>query len=233
MKRTGRPFRPGAPFGTDDFDAALIAQIKALNVWQRVPPAAMEVFRAHYKLMLEWNDYAGLTRIIEPKAAAREHYADSLAALPSLFDDLKIAGDVLDVGSGAGFPGLVLAVCDKTRRYFLAERNGKKAAFLNAAKRELSLFNVEVLNLDFSESKRPPGAFSAVVSRATFSDFSWLKTACASLAPGGLAVSYSTSPSAEIPPGAELLTSREYRLAGMNKSRFVHLIKKTDTTAEK
>lgn len=233
MKRTGGLNRTGAPLGAEAFDAALTAQIKALNVWQRVPPAAIEAFRAHYKLMLTWNDYAGLTRITAPQAAAQEHYADSLAALPCLFDDLKIAGDVLDVGSGAGFPGLVLAVCDKTRRYFLAERNGKKADFLNAAKRELALFNVEVLNVDFSDAKRPPGAFAAVLSRATFSDFSWLKTACASLAPGGLAVSYSTSPGAEIPLGAELYSSREYRLAGMSKSRFIHLIKKTDAAAEK
>jgi hypothetical protein len=93
------------------------------------------------------------------------------------------------------------------------------------------LFNVEVLNSIF-RIETSAVAFSGWFPRF-FQRFLLVKNGLRVSCAGRIAVSYSTSPCAEIPPGAELLTSREFRLAGMNKSRFVHFIKKTDTTAEK
>ncbi|AYE36065.1 16S rRNA (guanine(527)-N(7))-methyltransferase RsmG [Borrelia turcica IST7] len=79
------------------------------------------------------------------------HALDSLAGFPVIIDNNP--HQVLDVGSGAGFPGLVLALFDKYRKYFLLERSNKKATFLRMMKVELGLGNVEILEHDIREEK--------------------------------------------------------------------------------
>ena len=76
---------------------------------------------------------------------------DSLAGFPVIMDNNP--HQVLDVGSGAGFPGLVLALFDKYRKYFLLERSNKKATFLRMMKVELGLGNIEILEHDIREEK--------------------------------------------------------------------------------
>jgi 16S rRNA (guanine527-N7)-methyltransferase len=101
----------------------------------------------HYALLCRWNKRVNLTRIIEPREAARFHYAESL------FGAKFIAGarNVLDIGSGAGFPAIPLAVARADVRVTALEANQKKSLFLKEVKDELELDNLEVATARLEE----------------------------------------------------------------------------------
>jgi len=94
----------------------------------------------HYELMIDWNQRMNLTRITEPAAAARLHYAESIFG--SRF--IGPARTLLDIGSGAGFPGIPIAILRDDVAVTLLESNQKKASFLREAAAHLSLPNVAV-----------------------------------------------------------------------------------------
>ncbi len=117
--------------------------------------------------LADWNTRVNLTAIRDPAEAVDKHLLDSLAVLGQL-RGLAVA----DVGSGAGFPGLPLAIADPDRRFTLVESTVKKAKFLLHAAARLELPNVEVVPLR-AESYRPPRPFDSVIARAlgTLSEF--------------------------------------------------------------
>lgn len=82
----------------------------------------------HYRLLGEANTRLNLTRLTAPEDAVHRHYLDILAALPCFAESAP--GCWVDVGSGGGFPGLVLAVARPGWRFVLTERRARKAAFL-------------------------------------------------------------------------------------------------------
>jgi 16S rRNA (guanine527-N7)-methyltransferase len=85
----------------------------------------------HLRLLLAWNQQINLSAIRDPETAVREHILDSLTALQILRD--REIDALLDLGSGAGYPGLPLALALPARRALLVESVGKKAAFLSTA----------------------------------------------------------------------------------------------------
>ena len=99
----------------------------------------------HYALLCRWNQRINLTRIIGPGEAAKLHYAESLFGAKFIVD----ARTVLDIGSGAGFPAVPIAVARPGLRITALEANQKKALFLKEAKDELGLENLEVANARF------------------------------------------------------------------------------------
>jgi 16S rRNA (guanine527-N7)-methyltransferase len=94
----------------------------------------------HYALLGRWNNRVNLTRIIEPGEAAKLHYAESLLGAKFIAG----ARTVLDIGSGAGFPAIPLAVARPEVQVTALEANQKKSLFLKEVKDELELGNVEV-----------------------------------------------------------------------------------------
>ncbi|MEO6981953.1 MAG: 16S rRNA (guanine(527)-N(7))-methyltransferase RsmG [Edaphobacter sp.] len=113
--------------------AALLAPYLA------VPPALLPQLSAYLDLLLKWNARTNLTAIREPEEIVRRHFGESLFAA----EHLGPCESLLDLGSGAGFPGLPIALLRPEIRVTLAESQGKKAAFLREAARTLGL-NVEV-----------------------------------------------------------------------------------------
>jgi 16S rRNA G527 N7-methylase RsmG len=112
----------------------------------------------HFELLNRWNARINLTRVMDLPAAVRIHYAESLFVAQHIPVGVKT---VIDVGSGAGFPGFVLAVARPDLRVTLLESDHRKAAFL----REVGDFatNVEVLA---RRSKEVVGHWDLAVSRA-------------------------------------------------------------------
>lgn len=112
----------------------------------------------HYELLVRWNAKINLTRVIELEEAIRFHYGESLFVASRVPEDAKT---VLDVGSGAGFPGFVMAVARPDLQVTLLEPDQRKAAFL----REAGDFaaNVRVVA---RRSREVEGRFDLVVSRA-------------------------------------------------------------------
>jgi 16S rRNA (guanine527-N7)-methyltransferase len=127
------------------FKDALEAALAKLDP-ARLSEEQMAQLVKHYELMRAWNRRINLTRIIEPDEAARLHYADSLFGGRFIGDARRI----LDIGSGAGFPALPLAVLRPDVKVTALEANQKKSVFLNEAGDEMGLanFNVRTARLE-------------------------------------------------------------------------------------
>jgi len=114
-------------------------------------------------LLKKWNRTYSLTAIREDDKLVRYHLLDCLSVLPHLS-----ATSLIDVGSGAGLPGIPLAIVSPQLRVVLLESNHKKGAFLRQSVLELELPNVEVV-LERAETYHPNEKFDVAISRA-FSD---------------------------------------------------------------
>ncbi len=109
-----------------------------------LPDGFADAVERFVALLLEANRRLNLTRVVEPAAVARLHMLDSLAALP-LIDGDEPPGPGLDLGSGGGVPGLVLALARPRQSWVLVDSVRKKADAMREFVRELGLANVEVL----------------------------------------------------------------------------------------
>lgn len=148
-----------------------------------LPAGARNSLLDYVALLVKWNRTYNLTAIREPLSMVAHHLLDSLAVLPHL--PLAAQGRLADAGSGAGLPGIPLALARPQWRVVLAESNQKKAAFLRQAAIELKLANVEV-HEGRVESWRPQQLFDVVISRA-FAALEEFAKACAHLlAPAGV-----------------------------------------------
>ena len=115
----------------------------------------------HYLAMLEkWNKAYNLTAIRDVEQMITLHLLDSLATLP------YITGEkIIDVGTGPGLPGMVLAICYPDKQFTLLDSNGKKTRFLTQVKMELGINNVTVAN-ERVEKHAHQGEYDHVISRA-------------------------------------------------------------------
>jgi len=149
-----------------------------------LPAGADERLLEYAGLLQKWNRTYNLTAIRDPLAMVAHHLLDSLAVLPHL----PLAPErarIVDAGSGAGLPGIPLAIARPRWHVALAESNQKKSAFLRQAAIELGLHNVEV-HEGRVEAWRPQPLFDLVISRA-FAALSEFIAACRHLvAPEGL-----------------------------------------------
>lgn len=132
---------------TDDARAARAALERLLEtdapaLRAELPPGFADAVEAYVRLLLDANARINLTRVVEPDAVARLHLLDSLAALPLIPGS---AGRTLDLGSGGGVPGIVLAIARPGVRWTLVDSVGRKAEALRSFVAALGLTNVEVL----------------------------------------------------------------------------------------
>jgi 16S rRNA (guanine527-N7)-methyltransferase len=127
------------------------------------------------ELLAKWNRTYNLTAVRDPLAMVSHHLLDSLAVLPHL-DFAGVDARLADVGSGGGLPGIPLALARPQWHVALVESNDKKAAFLQQAKIELQLSNVEI-QAHRVETWQPAERFAIVISRA-FAELAEFVSAC-------------------------------------------------------
>jgi len=136
----------------------LLAGAQALSVPLSAEDAA-RLLRLAAELA-RWNKSYNLTAITDPGAVLTHHLLDSLAVHPDL------AGTrIADVGTGAGFPGLPLALVNPARQFTLIDSSGKKVRFVSHAAHLLGLGNVTALHARV-ETLHPPAPFDTVLARA-------------------------------------------------------------------
>lgn len=148
-----------------EFREALAAGMRAMGL--PLSAEVEEAFDLYRALLLEENAKVNLTTITEPVEMAAKHFCDSLGyfLLEPVGRGLRIA----DVGTGAGFPGLVLKLYDPSLRVTLIEAVGKKTSFLEKVVGRLGLKDVEVVKARAEEVGRQAGrreSFDLVVARA-------------------------------------------------------------------
>jgi len=131
-----------------------------------VSPAQREKLMDYLALMFKWNSVYNLTSLRDPMQMVTHHLLDSLAAVPAFAQ----AHNVLDVGSGGGLPGIVLAVVRPDMKVSMIDTVHKKTAFLTQVKAELGLSNVTVYTARV-EQLQVSDKFDVITSRA-FADLS-------------------------------------------------------------
>lgn len=125
-----------------------------------LPVDTRERFVAYVSLLQKWNKVYNLTAVREPREIVSHHLLDSLAVLPHV-----AARTILDVGSGAGLPGIPLALALPQAQVTLLDASHKRAAFLRQAVIELKIDNAAVV-CERVEAWRPRERFDVVISRA-------------------------------------------------------------------
>lgn len=121
---------------------------------------SQEKLLAYLALLGKWNKVYNLTAIREPRQMVRHHLLDSLAVLPYLWP-----GRWLDVGCGAGLPGMVLAIARPDWMFVLLDSNSKKIGFVQQAAIQLGVKNVSV-HCGRVEDYKPDELFDGITSRA-------------------------------------------------------------------
>ena len=139
-----------------------IKELKKINI--ELTEQQLALLEEYYIILKEENEKYNLTRIIDYQEVYLKHFYDSL----TINKIIDIHGqNICDLGSGAGFPGLVLAICFPNSKLTLIESNGKKCYFLNLVKEKLKLNNVIVINEsieDYAKDNRE--IFDIVTARA-------------------------------------------------------------------
>jgi 16S rRNA (guanine527-N7)-methyltransferase len=144
-----------------------------------LPPEAIDQLLQFSALLKKWNRTYNLTAIEDDRSIVSAHLLDSLA-LATHIDH----GRVLDVGTGAGFPGIPLAIAKPVVHVTLLDPLQKRAAFLRQAVAELELANTQVV-CSRVEDWRDPGGFDRIVSRAFAELTLFVSSSAHLLKPGG------------------------------------------------
>lgn len=146
-------------------------------------------FEKYLDLLLEWNKKFNLTAITDKEEVEEKHFIDSISLLK--YFDVKNK-TLLDVGSGAGFPGIPLAIVEPTLKVNLLETTGKRVKFLQVVVKELGLTNVEIIQ-GRAEEQKEREKYDIVTARAV-KELNILLELCFYLVKvGGMFIAYKSS----------------------------------------
>jgi 16S rRNA (guanine527-N7)-methyltransferase len=174
----------------------------------------------HYlELMQTWNRVFNLTTITEPKEMVYLHLIDSLIVHPFLHGTR-----LLDVGSGAGLPGIPLAIAHPDQMWTLLDKNNKKTRFMTQAIAELGLTNAEAVHAR-CEDFHPDHCFDSILSRAFGTIRLFLESTAHLLCPKGRFIAmkgkYPHDEIKEVPTDFVLQESGQLDIKGINVERHV------------
>lgn len=200
-------------------------------------------FLRYYEMLSEWNGRMNLTAITAYQDVVKKHFVDSLS-LTKVYD-LRVPAMLIDVGTGAGFPGLALKIAFPEQRVVLLDSLRKRIQFLEAVIGELGLEGVEAVHgraEDFAKPEKLRERFDLCVSRAV-ANLSTLSEYCLPFVKkGGFFVSYkSEGVSAELEEaegaivllGGQIEKKAEFFLPNSDISRILVAVRKTGRTPGK
>jgi 16S rRNA (guanine527-N7)-methyltransferase len=209
-------------------DTMLDGGLAALTL--RADASARERLLAYLQLLEKWNKVYNLTAVRDIDAMMTHHLFDSLAVVPHL-----VGATVVDVGSGAGLPGVPIAIMRPDMRVTLLDSNHKKTAFLQQAAIELALDNATVV-CNRAESWRPAHAYDVVISRAFAELSQFVATAGHLCSDDGVIIAmkgvYPDEELAAVPPGYRLVGVRRIAVPGLAADRHLVLLQPTAVAAE-
>ncbi len=206
----------------------------------KLTPAQLSQFNRLTELLLDWNQRMNLTGITLPGEIAIKHYLDALTLTQVIteFDGLKL----IDVGTGAGFPGLALAIAFPCLRATLMDSTGKKLRFIQHAAEDLGLHNVKTLHSraeDAGRHKSHREAYDLVTARAVAPMPALMEYTLPLAKPGGQVIAMkgtsafdetSDAAPAITKLGGELYTIEEVNLPRHDQPRYLIVIDKVEPT---
>jgi 16S rRNA (guanine527-N7)-methyltransferase len=174
------------------------------------PADTAEKILAHLQLVLKWGKSMNLTGATKVKELIEEHAADALPLAALLAPNVTL----LDVGAGAGFPGVILAIMRPDITVTMVESNHKKGVFLRTALREAGRKGAAVDGDVFQPPKEWLQGFDAVISRAVFAPEKWVEIGSPFVKAGGvLYVLLVGSEAPGAPDHLPTVSTHNYRLA--------------------
>ncbi len=145
----------------------------------------LQAYLSYIELLVQWNSAYNLTAVRDPEKMIAYHILDSLAVLPFIHGDECQGNKCLDIGTGAGLPGIILALARPDTHWVLLDGNSKKTRFVQQAVLTLNLKNVEVICCRV-EHYKSENRFSTIVSRAFASLAAFFDCSHHLLAPEGI-----------------------------------------------
>lgn len=213
-----------------------IIELTKLNV--KVTKKELEILEIYYKFLKEYNSHTNLTSIIEKDEVYLKHFYDSLTIIKAV--DLNKSNTLLDIGTGAGFPGMILKIFYPHLEITLLDSNGKKIKFLNVLAEKLKikdkLFIIKDRSEDYAKEKRE--YFDIVTSRGV-ADLKILlelalpfvkKTGYFIPLKGNIKQELSTSKDIINILGGKLIEVINFKLPRENSNRNIPVIKKINLT---
>lgn len=207
-------------------------------------PGQMEQFYQYYEILIEWNKVMNLTAITELEDVVYKHFIDSLSLIRAVdgWEDSRVC--LIDVGTGAGFPGIPLKIAFPFLSVTLLDSLNKRVSFLQEVIARLSLSDIAALHgraEDFGRDSRYREKFDICVSRAV-ANISTLSEYCVPFIKiGGLFVAYKsdrieeeleTGKSAIRVLGGEICKNASFVLSGTDAKRNLLVIKKVKATGK-
>ncbi len=192
--------------------------------------------RKYQELLQEYNQKFNLTAITDTEEIYLKHFCDSI--IVSNYIDFNIKEEIVDIGTGAGFPGVVLSIFFPKIKVYLIESNGKKCQFLTVLKEALNLGNIVIVN-DRAENfaLNNLDKFAIVISRAVANLSVLAELGLPLLKKDGLFIAMKgkddeVKESQKIinKLNGEVIKVENYRLPVLNHERVVVIIKKTNLT---
>lgn len=157
-------------------------------------------FLQYYKLLIEWNSFMNLTAITEFDEVLKKHFVDSVSLICALPDIAQASYEVIDVGTGAGFPGIPLKIVFPELKITLLDSLNKRVQFLNEVIDELSLQQIKAIHgraEDFAKPEKLREKYDICVSRAV-ANLATLSEYCLPFVKtGGYFISYKSEKIAE------------------------------------
>lgn len=171
-------------------------------------------------LLGKWNKVYNLTSVRDPGQMLTHHLLDSLAALPPLARQAPAARTLLDVGSGGGLPGVVIAICRPDLRVDCVDTVAKKAAFIQQAAAQMGLANLRGVH---ARVETLSGPYDVVCSRAFASLADFAVWSAGALAEQGVWMAMKgrepTDEIAALPPGIEVFHVEQLHVPGLGEQR--------------
>lgn len=224
-------------YNTDQF----VKDLTALGI--TLSEKQIEQFIQYYEMLVEWNQVMNLTAITDYDDVMKKHFVDSISLIKAF--DVNQSATVIDVGTGAGFPGLALKIAYPNLQVTLLDSLNKRIHFLDAVIEKLGLTGVETVHgraEDFAKPDKLREKFDLCVSRAV-ANLSTLSEYCLPFVKqGGLFISYKSEKISEEMAaaknaifilGGKVVNQVEFTLPDSDIYRNLFVIKKERVTPKK
>ena len=200
-------------------------------------------FQKYYEMLIEWNNKINLTAITDFEEVLKKHFLDSISIGRIINQEDKVS--ILDIGTGAGFPGIPIKIAFPNTEITLLDSLNKRVTFLNEAIKELSLNNISALHgraEDYAKKKEMREQFDFCVSRAVANLSSLSELCIPYVKVGGSFISYKSekameeleiSKNAISVLGGNNVKTDEFFLPGTNFKRTFVIIEKVKETPVK
>ena len=219
-------------------------QIFKEKLSKKCPELTVEMqqqFEDYMKLLLEWNEKINLTAITEEDEIILKHFVDSL----TISKYIKEGNSIVDIGTGAGFPGIPLKIARKDLKVTLVDSLNKRILFLNEVIEKLGLVDIETLHFraeEFGQNKKYRESFDIATSRAVANLSTLVEYLLPLVKVGGICVCMKGSEIKEELEnskkaieilGGEVEQVEEFYLPGTDIKRSIVIVKKISSTPKK